>query len=73
VNFSEADIQLIKLTRDCGEWRETHDNPSPDQLVCPRQQRLRHGDFERFRGLEVDYQFEVSRMLNWKIAWAGAS
>jgi hypothetical protein len=29
-----------------------------------RQQRLRHGDAERFRRLEIDHQFEFGRRLH---------
>jgi hypothetical protein len=38
-----------------------------DHIVCPQQQRLRGGDSERLRGLQVDYQLEFSRLLDREI------
>src|SRR3954451_13661690 len=35
-----------------------------NHLVRGRQQRRRHGKVERLRGLEVDHQFELGRLLH---------
>src|SRR5262249_10152670 len=47
--------------------------PSPftsfDHLVGAGKQRGRHGDAERFRGLEVDHQLELSRPLHGQVGW----
>src|SRR6266404_3038017 len=39
-----------------------------DYVVGAAEQRRRHGEAERFRGLEVDHQFELFRGLNWQLA-----
>ena len=50
--------------------RQTREHPpaaSFDHLVGEGQERLRHGEAERFRGLEVDHQLELGRLLDRQI------
>jgi hypothetical protein len=39
-------------------------HPSFDHLIGGCEQPIRHGEVERFGGLEVDDQFELDRILN---------
>src|SRR5215510_1065338 len=39
-----------------------------DHLVGAREQCLGHGEAERLRGLEVNYQFVLGRILHWQIS-----
>jgi hypothetical protein len=43
-----------------------------DDLIRPQQQRRRDGEAERLRGLEVDDEFELARLLDGQIARPGA-
>src|SRR4029077_11941751 len=43
-----------------------------DDLVGASEQRLRHGQAELLRGIEVDYQLEFGRLLNRHIGRLGA-
>src|SRR6266567_8175166 len=43
-----------------------------DHLVRPEQHRLRDGQSERFRGLRIDHQLELRRLLDGKVRWLGA-
>jgi hypothetical protein len=38
--------------------------PSFDHLIGAGEQRGRHGETERFRRLEIDYQFQPGALLN---------
>jgi hypothetical protein len=38
-----------------------------DDLVGAGEQRLRHGEAERLRGLHIDDQLELGRLLEWKL------
>jgi hypothetical protein len=38
-----------------------------DHVVGTRQQRLRHGEAERLRGLLVDVQLDFSGLLHWQV------
>ena len=40
-----------------------------DHLVGAGEQRLRHCQAKCFRGLQVDEQLELGRLLNWQIGW----
>src|SRR2546427_7569768 len=44
-----------------------------DHLIRPQQHRLRNRETESLRGLEVDYQFKLRRVLDGEITWAGSS
>ena len=52
---------------------ETHTSRpvSLDDLVGAGEERLRHGQAERLRGLEIDDQLEPSRLLDRKIGRLG--
>src|SRR5882762_1274490 len=41
-------------------------------LVDAAEDRLRHGQPERFGGLEIDHQLEPGRLLDRQIGWRGA-
>ena len=43
-----------------------------DNLVGAGEQRRRNFEAERFRGLEVDTEFEFSRLLDWQVGRLGA-
>jgi hypothetical protein len=43
-----------------------------DHAVSPQQHRLRDGEAERLRRLEVDDQFELRGLLDGKVAGLGA-
>jgi hypothetical protein len=43
-----------------------------DHLVRPEQQRLRNREAERLRGLEIDHQLELRRLLDGEIGGLGA-
>ena len=45
---------------------------SLDDLVGAGEDRWRHGEAERLRGLEVDHQLEFRRLLDRQIGWLGA-
>src|SRR4051812_24893925 len=55
------------------QWRQGRGGASPiargsfDDLVGAGEERLRHGEAERLRGLEVDYQLEFGRLLDRQI------
>lgn len=40
-----------------------------DHLVGPAKQRERNGDAECLRGLHVDDQVDLGRLLDWQIRW----
>jgi hypothetical protein len=40
-----------------------------DHLVGAGEQRVRHGEAERFGGLEIDHQLELGRLLNGEVRW----
>src|SRR5215468_4049917 len=42
-----------------------------DDLVCPREDRGRHREAKVFRGLEVDDEIELHRLLDRQIAGLG--
>src|SRR2546429_5251366 len=42
-------------------------------LVGAREQRRRHAYAQRLRGLDVDHQLALARLLDWKIGRAAAS
>src|SRR5215470_15841405 len=44
------------------------DAPLLDHLIGPCQQRRRNGQAQSLRGLEVDDEFESSRLLNRKVS-----
>src|SRR5215467_12429323 len=44
---------------------------SLDHLIRPQQQRLRNGEPEDLRGLEVDHQLELRGLLDWKVTGLG--
>jgi hypothetical protein len=43
-----------------------------DHLVNERQHGLRDAQPERLRGLDVDHELELGRLLNWQIAGVSA-
>jgi hypothetical protein len=43
-----------------------------DHLVDTHQEGFRDHQRERFRGLEIDDQFDPGRLLDWKIGWLSA-
>jgi hypothetical protein len=40
-----------------------------DHLIRPRKQGGRQVEAKRFCGGQVDDQFEMCRLLNWKVGW----
>ena len=46
--------------------------PSFDHLVGEQQHGLRDAQPERLRGLDVDHELELGRLLNWQIAGVSA-
>src|SRR6266480_3325036 len=74
--FSRADVQKIKLPSDSGEFRQSRERAVTlrllDYLVRAEQYVLRNVDSERLRGLEVDHQLELGRLLDGKIRGPGA-
>jgi hypothetical protein len=62
----------------CANWESQKESPhqqvwsppsSSDHLVGAGEERGRHGEAERSRGLEVDHQFEFGRRLHWQVGW----
>ena len=51
--------------------RSGHSPALFDHLVGAREDRLRHGEAERLRGLEVDDQLEFGRLLDWQVGRVG--
>src|SRR2546422_3198421 len=51
--------------------RQRRGGPSLDHLIRPQQQCLRDRQAEGFRGLEVDDQLELGRLLDGKIGGVG--
>src|SRR5260221_14663935 len=45
---------------------------SLDHLVGASEQHRWHVEAQRFRGIEVDYQLEFGRLLNWQVGGLGA-
>jgi hypothetical protein len=43
----------------------------PNRRIAEREQVQRHGETERFRGLEIDHQFESGRRLNRQVGISG--
>src|SRR5690349_3929004 len=43
-----------------------------DDLVGAGEDRWRHGEAKRLRGLEIDDQLELGRLLDWQIGRSGA-
>jgi hypothetical protein len=43
-----------------------------DHLISNREQPWRHGEAERFYGLEIDHQFKFSRLQDWQVSGLGA-
>src|SRR5689334_8732454 len=48
-----------------------HGSPSFDYLVGAGEDRLRHNQPKRFRGLEIDDQLEGGRLLDRQVGWLG--
>ena len=64
--------------RQCEQWRS---NPSAgsvprlrslDHLVGAHEDRWGHGQAQRLGGVEIDYQLESGRLLDWQIGGVGA-
>jgi len=45
------------------------DDRSFNHLFGPQQQRLRHSQPERLRGLHIDGQLEPRRLFEWQVGW----
>ena len=43
-----------------------------DHLGRLEKQRMGDREAQRLRGLEVDHELELSRLLNWQVAWLGS-
>src|SRR5437879_2824966 len=67
-SFSTVDVQEIKLSSDCGEFRKygerTRKTRSLNDLVRAQEQRLRDREPEPLRSLEVDHELETGWLLN---------
>src|ERR1044072_2311538 len=62
----DADLRADRSTTylvSCIRVRSAHGN-SFDHLVSAREQRCRHFEAERLRGLEIHYKFELRRRLH---------